>query len=126
MRLNREKFLGGVAGAFAVEVLAEADIERPVQFVLDGPVLADRPVQPLGIGLEAGDVVADFALGLAHGLVVALGLDANQPLQRRPFGRLFDQRQIGDDRAAAGLDPAVAASRSPRPPHRLPASETSP
>ena len=45
--------------------LAEADIEHPVQFVFNAPVLADDGVQPRGIGLETGDVVTDFALDFA-------------------------------------------------------------
>jgi hypothetical protein len=72
--------LRGVACAFSAAVLAEADIEHPVQLVLDAPVLADGPVPPRRVGLEAGDVLTNFALSLASGLVVALGLDAHQPL----------------------------------------------
>ena len=69
-----------VTGAFAAEVLAEADIEHPVQFVFNAPVLADGCVQPRGIGLEAGDVVTDFVFAFARRLVITLGLDAHQPL----------------------------------------------
>ena len=80
MRLSREKFCAAVAGAFAAEVFAEADVEHPVQFVFDAPVLADRAVQPRRIGLEAGDVVADFTLDFARGLVIPFRLDTHQPL----------------------------------------------
>jgi hypothetical protein len=58
--IENGEVLRGVAGAFAVEVFAEADIEHPVQFVFDAPVLADGAVQSRGVGLEAGDVEADF------------------------------------------------------------------
>jgi hypothetical protein len=69
-----------MAGAFAVQVFAEAHVEHPVQFVFDAPVLADHRVQPRRIGPEAGDVVADFALGFARDLVIAFALDTHQPL----------------------------------------------
>ena len=39
--VEHREVLRGMAGAFAVQVLAEADIEHPVQFVLDAPVLAN-------------------------------------------------------------------------------------
>ena len=74
------KILRRMAGAFAVEVFAEADVEHPVQFVFDAPVLADSAVQSRRIGLEAGDVIADFMLTFARGLVIPLRLDAHQPL----------------------------------------------
>src|SRR5664279_471156 len=72
--------LRGMAGPFAVEVFGEADIEHPVEFVFDAPVLADEAIQVRGRRLEAGDVVADLTLGFAGGLMVALGLDTHQPL----------------------------------------------
>src|SRR5208283_2446869 len=72
--VEQGEVLGGVAGTFAAEVFAEAYVEHPVQLVFDAPVLADRAVQPRRVGGEAGDVVADFALDLSRGLVVALSL----------------------------------------------------
>jgi hypothetical protein len=72
--------LCGVASAFAVKVFAKTHIQHPVQFVFDPPVLADHRVQPRGIGSEAGDGVADFALGFTRRLVIALGLDTHQSL----------------------------------------------
>jgi hypothetical protein len=54
--VNEREVLGSVGRAFAVQVFAEADIERPVQLILDSPVLTNRTVQPLGLRLEAGDV----------------------------------------------------------------------
>ena len=45
--------LCGMAGAFAVKVFSETDIEGPVQFVFDAPVLSDGAVQPRRVGLEA-------------------------------------------------------------------------
>ena len=60
-----------IAGAFAVQVLFEADIEGPVELVFDAPVLANGLIQPRRVGAKAGDVVADFALGLSCRLVVA-------------------------------------------------------
>ena len=80
--VEQGEVLGGMTGAFAVQVFAEVDIQHPVQFVFDAPVLANALIQPHRVGLEAGDVVADLALGLAGGLVVPLGLDAHQPVCR--------------------------------------------
>ena len=74
------EILGGVAGAFTVQVFAEADIEHPVQFVFDALVLADHRVQPRRVRPEAGDVVADFTLDFARRLMIALALDTHQPL----------------------------------------------
>jgi hypothetical protein len=73
--IEHGEVLGGVAGAFAVKVFAEADVERPVQLIFDTPVLTNG----------------------------AIRLDAHQTSQRRPFGGLFDQAQIGDHGAAAAL-----------------------
>ncbi len=78
--VQEREVLCGVALAFAAEVFAESDVEHPMQFVFNAPVLADDAVQLCGIGLEAGDVVAGFAFGFACGLVIAFGLDAHQPL----------------------------------------------
>jgi hypothetical protein len=74
------KVLCGVAGAFAVQIFSEADIEGPVELVFDSPVLANGPVELCGVGLETGDVVADFLLGFARCLVEPFGLDAHQTL----------------------------------------------
>ena len=80
-----------------------------MQLVFDAPVLANHAVQSRRIGLEAGDVIAGFALGLARRLVVALALDAHQPLQRLPLRSLVYHAQVGNHRAAALLDAPVAA-----------------
>ena len=66
--IENGEVLGGVAGAFAVEVFAKADIEHPVQLVLDAPVLTNGAVQTRRIGFETGDGVAGFGLGFARGL----------------------------------------------------------
>src|SRR5271165_106487 len=72
--------LGCVACAFAVVVFAKTDIEHPVQFVLDAPVLTNGAVQTRRIRFETGDVVAGFGLGFTRGLVIALRLDTHYPL----------------------------------------------
>ncbi len=55
--VEQREVLCGMTGVFAVQVFCEADIQRPVEFVFDAPVLTDGSIQPLGIGLEAGDVM---------------------------------------------------------------------
>jgi len=78
--VEQGEVLRGVASAFAAEVLAEAYVEHPVQFVFDAPVLADGAVQPRRIGGETGDVVASLPLGFSRRLVVAFRFDAHQTL----------------------------------------------
>ena len=88
--VEHREVLRGMAGAFAIQVLAEADIEHPMQFVLDAPVLATGCIQPLRIGPQAGDVVADFALCFAGGpprRVVTLGLDQPTNSDQRDRGK---------------------------------------
>src|SRR6266852_1659688 len=103
------EILRGVALPFATEVFAEGDVEHPMQFVFDAPVLADDAVQLRGIKLEAGDVVTRFAFAFACGLVITLGLDPHQPLQRRPFHSLLHQAQVPNDRAGTPLHASMAA-----------------
>ena len=78
--IEQREISGRVLLAFTVKVFSEADIKGPMQLVFNPAVLPDRPIQPPGIGLEAGDVVADFSLGLVRDLVAALTLDTYQPL----------------------------------------------
>src|SRR3712207_1597897 len=56
---------GGGAVAHATVVLAEGDVEDPMQGVLDAPVPADGLDQDGGIVAAAGEEVADLGLGLA-------------------------------------------------------------
>lgn len=72
--------LSGATGTFAAEILAEADIDYPVQLVFNAPVLADGCVQPRCVGLEAGDVITDFLFCFPRRLVIALGFDPHQSL----------------------------------------------
>jgi len=72
--------LRGIAGAFAVQVFSEADIESPVGHVFDAPVLANGLIQPRRVGAKTGDVAADFAFGDACCPLATFRLDAHQPL----------------------------------------------
>jgi hypothetical protein len=56
--------LRGVALPLAAKIFAVADIEYPVQLVLDAPVPADDRVQSCRIGLHAGDVAANLVCSL--------------------------------------------------------------
>jgi hypothetical protein len=42
--VEQREVLCGIAGAIAIQVFSEADIERPMQLVFDALVLADGPV----------------------------------------------------------------------------------
>ncbi len=87
--VEHREVLRGMAGAFAIQVLAEADIEHPMQFVLDAPVLANGCIQPLRIGPQAGDVVADFALCFAGGRIDGWwGVSHRLAMQRESTGAL--------------------------------------
>ena len=50
--VEQGEVLRGVARAFAAEVFAEADVEHPVQFVFDAPVLADQRFNCAASGLR--------------------------------------------------------------------------
>src|ERR671939_667624 len=56
---------GGGAVAHPAVVLAEGDVEHPVQPVLHTPMPPDRPRQGGGIVAAAGEEVADLGLDLA-------------------------------------------------------------
>jgi hypothetical protein len=59
---HHREILGGVASADAAVVFSEGDVENPVQFILDTPVLASGIQGGLGCDvLSRTDVVA--ALG---------------------------------------------------------------
>ena len=66
--------------ALAVQVFAKAHIQNPVQLVLDAKVLANPAIQPRRFGRDTDNVIADFALGFARGLMLAFILNAYQPL----------------------------------------------
>ena len=64
---------GGMAGADAALVLAQGDVEHPVEGVFDAPVAADGAGQFGGVRRQAAQVVAPLAGALATDL--AGGLD---------------------------------------------------
>src|SRR5271170_2808340 len=97
--VKQREVLRRMACSFSVQIFAKAHVEYPVQFVFDAPVLTNHAVQTRRIGLEAGDVVANLALGLACGLVVTLALDTYQALKRGPLRGFVDHAQVGDHRA---------------------------
>ena len=66
--------------SFSVQVFAKANVEHSVQLVFDAPVLTNGPIQPHRVGLEASDVVTDFAFCFACSLVVPLRFNPHQPL----------------------------------------------
>ena len=74
--------LRGVAVADAAVILAEGDVEDPVQAVLDPSVAADRLSKVYGIGRQAGADVARLAR--AGGADAAGGLDADNALEAGP------------------------------------------
>src|SRR5438876_6780969 len=89
----------------AAIVLAEGDIELPVQVILDPPVPPQaRRVEP-GAGLLAADEVAGLALRLAvHGPLADAHADGRQA---GPLARLTNSFDAAQDRVAAVLLPAV-------------------
>ncbi len=95
----------GMAGAYPGVVFAEDHIQYPVQGIFNAPMTAHRFTKPLGIVVQAGDLVASF-----HGDLIAylsLGFDHTeqaQALPGRPIGKIVDR--IGGP-VTAGLDAAV-------------------
>src|ERR671939_1869498 len=73
---------GGGAVAHPAVVLAEGDVEDPVQSVLHAPMPPDRPRQSDGIVAAAGEEVADLGLDLAG------AGDAADRLHRQHRGQL--------------------------------------
>ncbi len=57
-----------MSGRFAIQILAETCVQRPVQFVFDAPVLAAHRIQPHRAGPKTRNVVTDFALDLPRTL----------------------------------------------------------
>ena len=85
------EILGRMFLPFAIQVFAETDIQSPMQFVFDAPVLAYRSVQLDGIRRETGDVIAGLSFRDPGSFVIALSLNPYQPAQAGPFLRLFQQ-----------------------------------
>src|SRR5919199_1740422 len=76
---------GGGAVAHPAVVLAEGDVENPMQGVLDAPVPADRPDQDGGIVAAAGEEGTGLGLGLAGAVDAADCLDRQQSVEVGPF-----------------------------------------
>src|SRR3954447_14393222 len=79
------KVAGGGAMAHPAVILAEGDIENPMQAVLDAPVPADGPGQDGRVVVAAGEEVADLDLGLAGAVDAADCLDRQQSAKIGPF-----------------------------------------
>src|SRR4029453_4253921 len=76
---------GGGAVAHPAVILAEGDVENPMQGVLDAPVPADGPDQDGGIVAAAGEEVADLGLGLAGAGVAGDRLPREHGAEIGPF-----------------------------------------
>src|SRR6185437_7795453 len=90
IRLRREKFWAACFCRLRSRS-SETDIQSPMQFVFDAPVLAYRSVQLDGIRRETGDVIAGLWFRDPGSFVIALSLNPYQPAQAGPFLRLFQQ-----------------------------------
>src|SRR6476660_2968325 len=103
---------GEVAGSSAIAhpavILTEADVENPMQAVLDAPVPADGLGQHGRIVLAAGEEVADLGLGLAGAVYAAARLDRQQRAEIGPF---VQRLELSADRAHedAAADQAAMA-----------------
>src|SRR6476646_865756 len=89
-------------------IFPEADIENPMQAVLDAPVPADGLGQHGRIILAAGEEVADLGLGLAGAVDTADRLDRQQ---RAEIGPSVQRLELSADRAHenASADQATMA-----------------
>lgn len=63
--IDEGEVLRSVSSAFAAQVFAEGDIEYPMEFVLDTPMLANGLIQLSGLGWETGNVVSFSVLPVA-------------------------------------------------------------
>jgi len=73
-------------------IFPEADVENPMQAVLDAPVPADGLGQHGRIVVAAGEEVADLGLGLAGAVDAADRLDRQQRAEIGQGSRIRDQR----------------------------------
>ena len=106
--------LGGVAGPDAALVLAEGDVEHPVEAVLDAPVVADGAGEGVGVPGEAAEVVMELARDC--GAAAALALDQADAGQVGPGAsrvEVGEDLRVGDGPVLADLDAPVAAVDGP-------------
>ena len=83
--------------SFALLVFAEGHVERPVELVLDLPVVADVGVEA-AVCRQAADIVAHLAGLLAAG--AACRLDPDDGLQLRPVLVVHSYDGVGFERMA--------------------------
>ena len=96
---------GGVAGAHAALILAQGDIEHPVQGVFDAPVAADGAGQFRGVRRKAAQIVATLARDVVADL--ALGFDHGHAAQGRPLGAVGQPVELVCTEVTARFDPTV-------------------
>src|SRR3954447_22503640 len=77
-------------------IFPEADVENPMQAVLDAPVPADGLGQDGRIVVAAGEEIADLGLGLAGAVDAADCLDRQQSAEIGPF---VQRLELSDGRA---------------------------
>ena len=86
---DQGKVFRAVVFADAVAIIAEAEIQVPVQVVLDQPVAVDpfpRPLRAIPPGVEAGYAVTDLDAPLSGFEVESFALDADNAPQVDPVG----------------------------------------
>src|SRR5688500_10219276 len=99
---------GGGAVAHPAVILAEGDVENPMQGVLDAPVPADRPGQDGGSVAAAGEQVADLGLGLAGAVDAADRLHRQHGAEIGPAAQALEL-PAGGAREDAPADQAAVA-----------------
>src|ERR671921_2426578 len=99
---------GGGAVAYPAVVLAEGDVEHPVQRVLDAPVPADGPDQDGGIVAAAGEEVADLGLDLAGAVDAADRLHRQHGAEIGPVAQRLELPGGGAHEDAPADQAAVA------------------
>src|SRR3712207_6449730 len=114
---------GGGAVAHAAVVLAEGDVEDPVQRVLDAPVAADGPDQDGGNVAAAGEEVAGLGLDLAGAADAADRLHRQHGAQLGPAtqGLEVPGGRAHEDAPADQAAVAFVEGVEHRPPARSPA-----
>src|SRR5215831_13072439 len=108
---NREIFRSVVLPA-AVGILREDDVEEPVQLVLDGPMTANDPEQPLGSDVFGEQIVADDRLAGAHPRKAPARGDTGH---RRNARKVLSDRQcaVAHDGGSSPFAPIVRAGFEP-------------
>src|SRR4051794_24096321 len=92
----------------AAVILAEGDIEDPMEPIFDGPMPADCLDQDLGVVAAAGQEIADLRFDLAGAIDTADGFHRQHGAQPGPSAQRFQTGGLRADEHTPADQPAMA------------------